>query len=277
MNLLWTILVLVAANVATITAMLLVRRRAPDGSYFKDGDRASGVFGVLAGGFAIFAGFIIFLAFSTYDQSRSGGEAEALTVVQQFETAQFMPAAVQDRLTGEIVCYGRSVVHQEWPQMEAGKGGDTINPWAVALFRSLKLADPKSATEEAAYGKWLDQTSDREEARRDRLHGAEGIVPASIWLVLFLIAGVVFAFMLFFADSDEGWGAQAMLMGSATTVIVLTLTAISALGHPIPQRCGTDPTGRDGAFAAGARRARAPPSTRPLRCRATPAALRSES
>jgi hypothetical protein len=212
--------------------MLLVRRRAPEGSYFKDGDRASGVFGVLAGGFAIFAGFIIFLAFSTYDQSRSGGEAEALTVVQQFETAQFMPLAVRDRLTGEVICYGRSVVHDEWPMMEAGKGGDTINPWAIALFRSLERADPKSATEQAAYGKWLDQTSDREEARRDRLHGAEGIVPASIWLVLSLIAVVVFGFMLFFADSGEGWGAQAMLMGSATTVIVLTLIAISALGHP---------------------------------------------
>ena len=232
MSLFWTFACLVAANVATITTLLLVRRRAPDGSYFKDGDRASGVFGVLAGGFAIFAGFIIFLAFTTYDQSRSGGEAEALTVVQQFETAQFMPPAVRNRLTGEVVCYGRSVMFQEWPMMEAGKGGDTINPWAVALFRSLELADPKSATEQAAYGKWLDQTSDREEARRDRLHGAEGIVPASIWLVLFVIAGVVFAFMLFFADSGEGRGAQAMLMGSATTVIVLTLTAISALGHP---------------------------------------------
>ena len=232
MSLFWTVAFLFVANAVTITAMLLVRRRAPDGSYFKDGDRASGVFGVLAGGFAIFAGFIIFLTFTTYDQSRSGGEAEALTVVQQFETAEFMPPAMQDRLAGEIVCYGRSVVHQEWPQMEAGEGGDTINPWAVALFRSLKLADPKTASEQAAYGKWLDQTSDREEARRDRLHGAEGIVPASIWLVLFLIAGVVFAFMLFFADRDEGWGAQAMLMGSATTVIVLTLTAISALGHP---------------------------------------------
>ena len=232
MSLFWTLAFLIAANAATITTMLLVRRRAPDGSYFKDGDRASGVFGVLAGGFAIFAGFIIFLTFTTYDQSRSGGEAEALTVVQQFETAEFMPAVMKDRLAGEIVCYGRSVVHEEWPQMEAGKGGDTINPWSIALFRSLKLAEPKTATEQAAYGKWLDQTSDREEARRDRLHGAEGIVPASIWLVLFLIAGVVFAFMLFFADSGEGWGAQAMLMGSATTVIVLTLTAISALGHP---------------------------------------------
>jgi len=87
MSLLWAIVILVAANVVTITAMLLVRRRAPAGSYFTDGDRASGVFGVLAGGFAIFAGFVIFLAFTSYDQSRGGGEAEALTVIQQFETA----------------------------------------------------------------------------------------------------------------------------------------------------------------------------------------------
>jgi hypothetical protein len=232
MSLLWTILIVLAVNAATIGAMLLVRRRAPEGSYFKDGDRASGVFGVLAGGFAIFAGFIIFLAFTTYDQSRSGGEAEALTVIQQFETAELLPPAVRGRLTGEIVCYGRSVVHQEWPQMQDGKGGDTINPWSIALFRSLQLVNPKSASEQAAYSKWLDQTSDREAGRRDRVHGAEGIIPASIWLVLFVIAGVVFTFMLFFADSGEGVRSQAMLMGSATTVIVLTLAAINALNHP---------------------------------------------
>jgi hypothetical protein len=135
-------------------------------------------------------------------------------------------------MTGAIVCYGRSVVHQEWPQMQDGKGGDTINPWSIALFRSLQLVNPKTASEQAAYGKWLDQTSDRESGRRDRLHGAEGIIPTSIWLVLFLIAGVVFTFMLFFADSGEGVPSQAMLMGSATTVIVLTLAAINALNHP---------------------------------------------
>src|SRR3954468_19249560 len=108
MSLFWTILILLAVNAATIAAMLAVRRGAPEGSRFKDGDRASGVFGVLAGGFAIFAGFIIFLAFTTYDQSRSGGESEALTVVQQFETAQLLPPPVRHRLTGELVCYARS-------------------------------------------------------------------------------------------------------------------------------------------------------------------------
>jgi hypothetical protein len=232
MNFLWSTVILIAANVATIAAMLLVRRGAPEGSRFKDGDRASGVFGVLAGGFAIFAGFIIFLAFTSYDQSRTGGETEALTVIQQFETAEFLPEAVRQRLTGELVCYGRSVVYEEWPQMEEGAGGDTTNPWAAALFRTLRLAKPTSATEQSAFDKWLDQTSDREEARRDRLHGAEGIIPSSIWLVLFLVAGVVFVFMLFFADSGEGAGAQAVLMGSATTVIVLTLLAINALDNP---------------------------------------------
>ena len=232
MSLLLVALILVGANAVTIGAMLLVRRRAPEGSFFADGDRASGVFGLLAGGFAIFAGFIIFLAFTSYDQSRAGGESEALTVVQQFETAELLPPAVRDRLTGQIVCYGRSVVHGEWPQMEQGTGGDTINPWTVALFRSLRHANPTSAGEQAAYGKWLDQTSDREQFRGDRLHGAEGITPTSIWVVLFLIAGVLLGYMLFFADRAERARSQAMLMGSSTTVVVLTLMAISALDSP---------------------------------------------
>jgi Protein of unknown function (DUF4239) len=238
MSLLWSLVILVVANAATIGGMLLVRRGAPEGSYFADGDRASGVFGVLAGGFAIFAGFIIFLAFTSYDQSRSGGETEALVVEQQFETAQLLPPATAHRLGGDLVCYARYVVGQEWPQMEAGKGGDSVNPWTVALFLGLRSSNPTSASEQNAHSKWLDQTSDREQARSDRLHGAEGIVPTSVWIVLCLIAAVVFGYMLFFADSGEGAISQAMLMGSATTVIVLTLLAINALNEPFGSAVG---------------------------------------
>ena len=71
--------------------MLLVRRRAPEGSFFADGDRAAGVFGVLATGFAVLIGFVVFLAFESYDTSRSGAESEARIVAQQLETAQFLP------------------------------------------------------------------------------------------------------------------------------------------------------------------------------------------
>ena len=239
MNLLAAFGVLVAADALAIAALLWVRRGAPEGSYFADGDRASGVFGVLATGFAIFAGFVIFLAFTRYDESRSGSEAEALAVVQQFETAQSLPAPIRARVSGELVCYGRSVAYQEWPRMEQGNAAETINPWGVALFRSLRITEPKAASEQSAYDKWLDQTSDREEARRDRIHGAAGIIPAPIWIVLFLTAGVVFAYMLFFADSAELIRSQAMLIGSATTVLVATLLAIQTLDKPYARGVGS--------------------------------------
>jgi hypothetical protein len=232
MNLVWGVLLLVGAVALAIAAMLLVRGRAPEGSFFEDGDRAAGVFGVLATGFAVFAGFVIFLAFTTYDQSRNGAEAEALLIAQQFETAQFFPAAVRDQLSAELVCYGRNVLHQEWPRMEKGTEGDALQPWAVALFRTLRIADPTTAAEQAGYSKWLDQTSDREEARRDRLHGAAGVIPDSLWLVVMLTAAVIFLFMLFFADSAERAISQAMLIGSATAVVAVTLLAMWALDNP---------------------------------------------
>lgn len=239
MNLLWAAVILVLADALAIGALLWVRRGAPEGSYFADGDRASGVFGVLATGFAIFAGFVVFLAFTRYDDSRSGAEAEALAVAQQFETAASLPVPIRRRVSGELICYGRSVVHEEWPRMEDGRAAETINPWAAALFRSVRLVEPEAASEQSAYDKWLDQTSDREEARRDRLHGALGIVPTSVWIVLFLTAGVVFAYMLFFADSAELARSQAMLIGSATTVLVVTLLVIQALDSPYKPGVGS--------------------------------------
>jgi hypothetical protein len=228
----WAVAIVVGSTVVAIAALLLARRRAPDGGVFNDGDRAAGVFGVLATGFSLLLGFVVFLAFASYDESRSGAETEALMVAQQVETAQLLPAPLSGRLTGELVCYGRSVVHQGWPAMEAGEPGNEINPWGVALFRTLETARPENATQEAAYSKWLDQTSAREEARLDRLHGAEGIIPIPIWVVLFFVAAVIFVFTLFFADKGERAYVQALQIGSVVAVMAATLVALRFLDHP---------------------------------------------
>jgi hypothetical protein len=225
------VVVVVAAGVA-IAALLFIRRNAPDGGYFHDGDRAAGVFGVLATGFAVLLGFIVFLAFESYDQSRSGAETEALMVAQQYETAQFFPADATDTLGGQLICYGRYVVHQEWPRMEEGSSGDALNPWGIALFHSLQATQPEAASEQAAYSKWLDQTSDREAARQDRLHGAEGVIPWPVWLAIVAMAGMIFVFMLFFADSGEPAVVQGLQIGAVVVVIVMTLLVIQLLDSP---------------------------------------------
>ena len=231
-------LVVAAVTAVAIAAMLLVRRRAPEGSYFSDGDRASGVFGVLATGFSVLLGFIIFLAFTSYDQSRAGGEAEALVLVQQVENAQQFPPSVAPKLTGQLICYGRSVVGVEWPRMQDGTIGDAPNPWGLALFETYRSVQPATASQQSAYDKWLDQTSTREEARRDRVHGAVGVIPTQLWIVLFFISAVIFVYMLFFADRGERAVTQGMLMGGVASVITVMLLLLGSLDQPFHSGVG---------------------------------------
>jgi hypothetical protein len=238
-NLVWAGLIVLGVAAVAIAAMLLVRRSAPEGSYFEDGDRASGIFGVLATGFAVLIGFVVFLAFESFDTSRSGAEAEARTVVQQFETAQFLPVAVRGRLSGDLVCYARTVISQEWPRMESGTLGNLRNPWTLTMLRTLRTAEPRSASEQAAYSKWFDQRTDRENGRADRVHGAEGVIPLPIWIVLLLASGVIFIYMLFFADSAERAIVQATMMGGVAIVITSTLLLLRFLDHPYQPGIGS--------------------------------------
>ena len=65
----------------------------------------------------------------------------------------------------------------------------------LRLFRTFQGVQPRSATEQSA-PTMVDQTSAREEARLDRIHGAVSVMPATLWIALFFISAVIFAFML---------------------------------------------------------------------------------
>ena len=116
--------------------------------------------------------------------------------------------------------------------MESGTLTDGYNPWSVVMFHTLRTIEPRSASEQAAYGKWLDQRTDRVSARADRTHGAEGVIPIPLWIVLFLSAGAIGIFMLFFADSAERAIVQATMMGSVAVVISSTLLLLWFLDSP---------------------------------------------
>ena len=238
MNILLGGIVVAVVTAVSIVAMLAVRRRAPEGSYFSDGDRASGVFGVLATGFSVLLGFIVFLSFTTYDASRSGAEDEAVIVAQQFETAQFFADDLATELTGELVCYGRTVVGEEWDRLEAGTLGDEINPWGTVLFETLQTVEPQTNAEQSAYDRWMDQTIAREDARNERVHAVSGVIPSPLWIVLMFVSAVIFLYLLFFADSAERAATQALLMGSVVAVISTLLLLLVFFNQPFQDDVG---------------------------------------
>jgi len=238
MNLFWGALIVAVVTALAVTMMLLVGRRAPEGGYYADSDRASGVFGVLATGFSVLLGFLIFLAFESYDASRSGAETEALTVAQQIQTAQRLPDGLGDELTGQLVCYARFVIGEEWDRMEDDSLGEDINLWGPAMFETLQDVDLETPVEEAAYGKWLDQTETREVARQDRIHGAAGIMPLPLWIVLFFIAGIILVFLLGMADSSERAWVPPLFIGSVVAVITAMLLLLNFFDDPVQSGVG---------------------------------------
>jgi FtsH-binding integral membrane protein len=232
MNLLRSLLVVVGVTGAAVGAMLLVRRRAPEGSRFRDGDRAAGVFGVLATGFSVLLGFIIFLAFQAYDDTRAGAETEATVLAQMVQTAQLMPGGSSTELTGELICYGRSVVGTEWAAVAAGRLQDSVNPWGARMFTTVAALEPSTNSEQSAYDRWMQQTADRQQARNDRVHTAQGIIPTPLWVALYLICLVIFGFLLLFADSAEGALTQSVLMGSVALVITVLMLLLGFFDNP---------------------------------------------
>ena len=65
------------------------------------------------------------------------------------------------------------------------------------------------------------------------------MIPTPLWIVLFAIATVIFAFTLFFADSGEGAVTQAMLMGSVVFSMVTLLLLLHFLDNPYQKGVGS--------------------------------------
>lgn len=238
MNLWLTALIVIGATAIAVCAFLFIRRFAPEGGFFTDGDRAAGVFGVLATGFAVLLGFVVYLAFLSYDTARSGAREEATDVIQLFEVSQLLPQPAGTKLSGELVCYGRAVVGIEWPQLQEGRK-PSFNPWGIPLFETFKTVKPVTpAQQNGTYPKWLDLTSDREQARLDRVQAGSHIIPAPVWVLLFVTAVLVAVFAFMLVDSGERVASQAVIIATIVAMLVTSLLVIRFLDHPYSKGVG---------------------------------------
>jgi hypothetical protein len=231
MNLWWATGIVILSSAVAVSILLLIRRWSPHGGHFGDTSRASGVFTILATFFAVLFAFVVLFAFTNYDDSSDSAELEAQVVMQQFETAQLLSPEHGPQLSAQLVCYGRSVVYQDWPQMRDGHVLG-INTWDDELFRTLRDVNPDTPAEQAAYEQWLDQRSEREEARQERALGEQGVIPGPLWFVLLLSAAIVLGFALLFADRGEGAFVQATLVGAVTAMLVAGLLVVHFLDYP---------------------------------------------
>lgn len=230
------LIVLGAAAVAAL-AFALVHRRA-QAPLLVEPSRGTSMVTVAGTLFAVVLAFVILSAFQTYGGARTGAQSEAEAVLDMARAAALFPPAQRHELRADLVCYGRAVVHQEWPAMAEGHSSPLVDYWINAyrgLFGRFDLGSPR---ERLAFQELLSLTEDRTSGRQQRLNDDTPAVPTPLWVVLIFVGCVAVALQFSMADPRERVSVHRLLVAGLAGVVAAGLLIVYLLDHPYQGHTG---------------------------------------
>jgi hypothetical protein len=232
-------LIVGGAAATAVGIMYAIRRRSRVDYFFIEVERGAGTFAFIGTAFAVLLAFVVLEAFQSFNDAKVGAEEEASTILQLSRTADFFSPKERDPLEGDLICYARGVIHEEWPAMERGARSPIVQGWVTRLEDDLRQLHPDTPAQQAAFLQLLDQQDKRTDARRARITEANRALPAPVWFILGLGAFVTVGFAMFFADRREHFIVQGALIGAITALVVSGLLLIWFLDHPYENSSGS--------------------------------------
>jgi hypothetical protein len=194
---------------------------------------------VMGGVFAILVAFVMFLAFQNFVSAKRNADIEAVAIERQFHAARGFNPALRGELQGDLVCYARAVIDDEWPKLAEGEHSELVDDWGIenqAAVQQADFADPA----EAESAQLVDQIEqDREQARRDRIAAAEGFVPALLWVALITGGTLLVLYILTFVNPGVRRRLQMLQLAGVTTVAALNLCVVAYLDTPFSGSSGS--------------------------------------
>ena len=232
-------LIIVGAAVLSAAGMLIVRRRAPAGTFFKDPIPAGAVYTVVGTAYMVIVAFVFFIAFESYGGAKADAEKEATATLAMFHAdVPFGPAA-RAELQGQMICYAREVISDEWPAMREGEASSVVDARVSAMEESAEQIPVTDAKQAAAFEHWFTLNEERRQGRQGRIGKAEGLVPPVIWLILIIGAVVVIASVALFADREEAAVTQAAMVAAVAIIVVSGLVLVRFLDRPYEGKSGS--------------------------------------
>src|SRR5262245_41941714 len=170
-------LIVGGAAATAVGIMYLIRRRARVDYFFVEVERGAGTFAFIGTAYAVLLAFVVLEAFQSFNDAKTGAEREATTVLQLSRTAEYFPAAERDPIEGDLICYGRAVIHEEWPAMKHGHRSPVVQHWVNGLEKGLHGLEPVTKAQQAAFLQLLSQQDERTDSRRARISEANRALP----------------------------------------------------------------------------------------------------
>lgn len=189
--------------------------------------------------FAVMLAFVILFSLQSYQHAREGASREAIAVAELHVIAEVLGGEPGERLHGDLNCYARAVISDEWSAMRNGTSSQAVQSWVNTMAHDFTAANPVGAKQEVAYAQWFDEQAQRREGRRERLAEATPAVPLPLWIVLGIGAMAILAYMCVQADRRESALIQAIPIGLVAALVAAGLIVVFALDHPYSDWSGS--------------------------------------
>jgi hypothetical protein len=232
-------LIIVGAAALSAAGMLLVRRRAPAGTFFNDPIPACAVYTVAGTAYMVILAFVFFIAFESYGGAKADAEEEATATLAMFHAVGPFGPAAREEVQGQMICYAGEVISDGWPAMREGGGSSVVDARVAAMEESAEQVPVNDAKQAAAFEHWFALNEERRHGRQGRIGEAEGLVPAVVWLILIIGAVVVIASVALFANPDEAAGPQAAMAAGVAIIVVSGLVLVRFLDKPYEDKSGS--------------------------------------
>ena len=232
-------LIILGAAALSAAGMLIVRRRAPAGTFFHDAIPAGAVYTVVGTAYMVIVAFVFFIAFESYGGAKADAEEEATATLAMFHAAEPFGPAARAELQGQMICYAREVISDGWPAMRKGEGSSVVDARVSAMEEAVEQIAVDDAKQAVAFEHWFALNEERRQGRQGRIGKAEGLVPPVIWLILIIGAVVVIGSVFLFADREEAAAMQAAMVATVAIIVVSGLVLVRFLDKPYEDKSGS--------------------------------------
>lgn len=235
--LLTSLLVIVPTALVVGLAFVTHRRWAPEGGWLKGMEDAGEIFSAVATGLAVLIAFLIVATFDSYHSGREAAGEEAVAVQQQYAMSSYFDDEYSNLLRGEVVCYARAVIHDEWPAMQRAEESAVVQGWVDSMDVSMRGVPVESDQKQVeALAHWFDVSKDRQDGRRGRLAEAAPFVPGFLWGALGLLSLVVLGYQFLLLDRTVPVRGQAYSLAAMALTVFAALATIYIIDRPFNDR-----------------------------------------
>jgi Protein of unknown function (DUF4239) len=225
-------LIILVAAALSVAGMLIVRRWAPEGTFFRDPIPAGAVYTVAGTAYMVIVAFVFFIAFESYGGAKADAEEEATATLAMFHTARSFGPTDRAELEGQTICYAREVISDGWSVMREGGASTVVDDRVSAMEEAAEQVAVNDAKQAVAFEHWFALNEERRHGRQGRIGKSGGLVPPVIWLILTVGAVVAIASVFLFADSREAAFTQAAMVAAVTIIVVSGLVLVRFLDNP---------------------------------------------